>query len=316
MKKYLILLLSITLFSCKGKRVDLSGEVPVKVNDFIAAFPLLQLPYIASDTNINKLSTDSIEIGRKAFIQFVPDTALNKIIGKNKEVTITPVGRIEKQKEDYLLATFNTNKKTSLAVFVFNKEHKFLAYQYLLSDKNNDEYSHFVSINKEPTFLINREKLNADKQLQFTRVGWVYVSGANFMVVINDGNEDTKKNETIINPIDTLPRKNKLSGDYVQNKKNFISIRDSKKTNYYFFFIHFEKKEENCTGELKGELKMKDATHAIYSEGGDPCVIDFYFEGNEVVVKEKGSCGNRRGMNCFFDDTYIKKKETKTQKKK
>ena len=61
---------------------------------------------------------------------------------------------------------------------------------------------------------------------------------------------------------------------------------------------------------------MKDATHAIYSEGGDPCVIDFYFEGNEVVVKEKGSCGNRRGMNCFFDDTYIKKKEAKTQKKK
>ncbi len=315
MKKWMIALLAIALFSCKGKRVDLSGNVPVKVSDFMAAFPLLQLPYTAADTNINKLSTDTIEIGYKAFAQFVPDTALQKIIGRNKEITIIPVGKIEKTKEDYLLATFNSHKKTSLAVFVFDKKNKFLAFKNLLSDNNNDDYAHFVSINKEPTFLINREKLNSDKQLQFTRVGWVYGSGGNFMIVINDGNEDLKKNE-VINPIDTLPRKNKLSGDYAQDKKNFISIRDSKKINTYNFFIHFEKKDENCSGELKGELKMKDATHAIYSEGGDPCVIDFNFEGYEIVVKEKGSCGNRRGMNCFFDDTYIKRKETKSSKKK
>ena len=316
MKKWLIVLMAFTLFSCKGKRVDLSGDVPVKVSDFMAAFPITTLPFSVADSNINKLGTDSIEIGYKAFVQFVPDSALHKILGKSKEVTIIPVGKIEKQKENYLLASFNTNKKSALAVFVFNKENKFLAYKNLLSDRNDDDYFHSVSINKEPTFLISREKSNADKQLQFTRVGWVYVAGGNFMVVINDGNEDAKKNETIINPIDTFPRKNKLSGDYAKDKKNFISIRDSKKPNTYNFFIHFEKKEDNCNGELKGELKLKDPSHAVYSEGGDPCVIDFNFEGNEIVVKEKGSCGNRRGMNCFFDDTYIKRKETKSLKKK
>jgi hypothetical protein len=61
---------------------------------------------------------------------------------------------------------------------------------------------------------------------------------------------------------------------------------------------------------------MKDATSAAYNQGGDPCVIDFSFEGNNIILKEKGSCGNRRGMQCFFDDTFTKKKEPKVTKKK
>jgi len=88
-----------------------------------------------------------------------------------------------------------------------------------------------------------------------------------------------------------------------------------KKPNVYQFFIHFEK-EEGCTGELKGELKMKDANTAQFSEKGDPCVIDFHFEGNEISLKEQGSCGNHRGIKCFFDDTFIKKKELRSTKKK
>ena len=134
------------------------------------------------------------------------------------------------------------------------------------------------------------------------------------MVVVNDSNEDPQK-FTVINPIDTLPKKNKFSGDYVQNKKNYISIRDSKKANAYQFFIHFEKNEGSCTGELKGEFKMKDANTAIFSENGDPCKIDFHFEGTEITLKEQGSCGNHRGIKCFFDDTFVKKKEAHPKKK-
>ena len=59
---------------------------------------------------------------------------------------------------------------------------------------------------------------------------------------------------------------------------------------------------------------MKSATTAVYAEGGDPCVIDFTFEGNDIVIKEKGSCGNRRGMECFFDDTFTRIKEIKAAK--
>ncbi len=46
---------------------------------------------------------------------------------------------------------------------------------------------------------------------------------------------------------------------------------------------------------------------AVFQQNGDPCVIDFTFKGNAVVVKERGKCGNHRGMTCLFDDSYKKK---------
>jgi hypothetical protein len=149
----------------------------------------------------------------------------------------------------------------------------------------------------------------------YTRNGWAFNDAGIFMVVINDSNEDLKKRNEIINPIDTLPIKNKLSGDYVRDKKNFISIRDGKDPNNYLFFIYFEKNGGNCVGELKGDLQLRDKTNAQYKESGDPCVIDFRFEGSRLVVKEQGSCGNHRGIKCFFDDSYTKKNPPKKRKR-
>jgi len=314
MKKYLLFAIIMGLISCKQKKVDLSGETIVKVSDFVGAFPLLTLPFTAADTNVAKIA-DTTTIGYKVLTQFIPDSAVSKIMPDKKKTIIKPVGRIEKQKEIYLLATFTHYKKVQLVIFVMDKKDRFLAAKELLSNSNNDDYFHSIFINKEPTFLINREKLNADKQLLFTKVGWIYNTGGQFMVVINDGNEDPKRTGVIINPIDALPAKNKYSGNYVKDKKNFISLRDGRDTKSYNFFIHFEKKG-NCTGELKGVMKMITDNKAVYKEGGDPCVIDFTFTGNKITFKEKGSCGNRRGMECFFDDTYRKKKEPRPSKKK
>ncbi|MES2332843.1 MAG: hypothetical protein V4539_24755 [Bacteroidota bacterium] len=317
MRKILPILLLLTiLWSCKDKKVDLSGETPIKVTDFIAAFPKLTPPFIAADTNITKVD-DTTTIGYKAMLQFFPDSSLTPIIGNSKKVTIHPVGIIEKDKESYLLANMITSKKaTHLAVFVIDKKNKYLGSKELLNTSHDDEYLHSVSVNREPTFLISKEKIGKEGSVQYSRTGWVYsVSSGIFMVVINDSNEDPQKT-SVINPLDTFPRKNKFSGDYVQNKKNYISIRDTKKPNVYQFFIHFDKDEGSCSGELKGEFAMKDANTAIFSQKGDPCVIDFRFDGNEITVKEQGSCGNHRGMKCFFDDTFVKKREPRAVKKK
>jgi len=45
---------------------------------------------------------------------------------------------------------------------------------------------------------------------------------------------------------------------------------------------------------------MHDATHAYYQQSGDPCEIDFTFKTNAIIVKERGNCGNHRGIQCFF----------------
>lgn len=310
----LVVLLMGTCWACKDKKPDFSGETPISISDLLTAFPKISLPYQVADTNITKVA-DTITLGYKALTQYFPDSAIQKITGKAKTVKIHPVGIIEKTKEDYLLINFLVNRQTRLAVFVTDKKHKYLASRELLKSGEMDDYIHSVSINKEPTFLVSKEKIGEDNLLHFTRNGWVYTSNGEFMIVVNDTNEDPLKT-SIINPIDTLPRKNKYSGDYVQNDRNFVSIRDTKNPNVYAFFIHFEKNNHTCIGELKGECKMKSANTAVFSENGDPCVIDIKFEGNEVYLKEQGSCGSHRGIQCYFDDSFRKKKEPKTVNKK
>ncbi len=314
MNKWIGALLILLIFSCKEKQIDLSGDVPLNQKDFFGIFKPLSLPYSVSDTNIDK-SADTITIGIKAFLQFFPDSAFTTITGKNRKFIIHPIGKIEKEKEHYYLVIISQQKLKQLAVFVTDKKNKFLGAKELLQNEYNDEYSHSLSINKEPTFLISKEKMVKDNQLQFSRAGWVYNDVGIFMVVINDSNEDPKKSD-VINPLDTLPKKNKFSGDYIKDKKNYVSIRDGKDLNNYAFFVHFERNEGSCIGELKGILQMKKPTRGVFNENGDPCIIDFIFEGNEITLKEQGSCGNHRGIKCFFNDSFVKKKEPKQKLQK
>lgn len=317
MHKFLVVCLTACMyFSCKDKPALLSGDAPVEAKDFIAAFPLLTLPSRIADTSFIKMA-DTTTISYTVFTQFIADTVLAKIFAKNaKKQSIHPVGKIEKETELYLLANFTQNKKTTLISFLLDKQNKYLANLELLNQTNKDGYTHSVSITSEPTFIINREKTNASTELLYTKHGYAYNSASGkFVEVMTDSNEDLKKINEIINPIDTLPHKNKMSGDYIKDKRNYISIRDGSNSSKYSFFIHFEKDGGDCTGELKGTMTMRDATHAYFQESGDPCVIDFAFDGRTIKVKEQDNCGNHRGIKCFFNDSYTKRKENKPTKK-
>jgi hypothetical protein len=204
-------------------------------------------------------------------------------------------------------------KKKRLVVLVANEKNQFLASKELLNNFEGTEYHRSLSINKEPTFLISREKMGNANEMLFTRAGWVYNDAGFFMVVINDSNEDPAKT-AVINPLDTLPKLNKFSGDYIKDKNNYVSIRDGKDLNTYLFFILFEKSNGACKGELKGEFKLIKPAEGLYSKNGDPCLIDFTFNSNQLKIKEQGSCGNHRGIKCFFDDRYTKKREPRKKK--
>lgn len=314
---YVVCFALVVFLSCKDKNVSLSGNEPVDIKYFLAAFPTLKLPYKVADSNMVKIA-DTTNISYAVFSQFVPDSVLVSVLGKNVTKSIIhPVGQIIKEDETYILANFTQNKKTSLVTFLLNKKSAYLANLVLLNQDTKDDYIHSVNITTEPTFIINKEKYNKANELSYTRNGYAYNNSSSaFIAVMNDSNEDLKRNSEIINPIDTFPRVNKLSGDYVQDKKNFISIRDGSNNLKYQFFIHFEKNNGDCTGELKGVIKMRDATHGYFQENGDPCEIDFTFGNNNITVKERGNCGNHRGIKCFFDDTYRKKKEVKTDNSK
>ncbi len=118
----------------------------------------------------------------------------------------------------------------------------------------------------------------------------------------------------MINPIDTLPRKNKISADYIGTKNNLVSVRDGRKAGRIMFFIHIEKNNGECTGELKGEATMKSASVAEFHSNGNLCAIRLTFTSSSVTVKEIEACGSFRGVRCLFDGVFKKKREVKPKK--
>jgi hypothetical protein len=317
MRKCIVALVILTaLFACKNKKVSLKTGEQVELNDFVDAFPKTDLPFTVTDTNMQNVA-DTNTIDYSIFSQFAPDTVLLQPFGKDRKVTIYPAARFEaKDKEKYLVTYVRSKTKEAVYLIVLDNKNKFSAFLPLVSTSAEKGTVTTASIDKKFGININKD-WKVDEMMYYQRNTYAYNDVGLFTLVLNETNDQRKKPETEVNPLDTFPKKNKFSGDYFKGKTNFISLRDGKNDQTYRFFVHFENEnEDKCSGELRGELFITSATTAVYKENGDPCVIDFTLTGNQVKVKEQGSCGNYRGIKCFFNDTYTKKKEPKPEKKK
>jgi hypothetical protein len=303
--------LGILFFSCKNSTNE---NKPVTAEDFLKLYKTLTLSTNISDSGLAKFG-DTSTISPAVFTTFIPDSAVQNALSENvSKYIIHPAGIIHFKTTDYLVTKFTSGKIIKLVVFVLDDKHQYKNSLLLLNTQNNDDYTHSISITNEPTFIIKKEKINKDNKILYSRNGYAFNESSNlFTIVMNDTNEE--KTGDIINPIDTLAALNKFSGDYITDKRNFISVRDGKNEHTYIFFIHFEKNKAACVGELKGEMSLVNETNAVYQESGDPCVINFKFTGSSVKVKEEGNCGNYRGINCPFDFTFKKKKLNKTKTK-
>jgi hypothetical protein len=315
MRKWYWIGLSCLIFACGEKKADLSGNTPLKINDFNKVFKAAELPVALSDSNLKKYS-DTLTIGRKALAQFVPDAVVENIVAlKNNKAQLHPLIRIEKEEEYYLLLNVQHPHKQEIAVLVFSKKNKYLDYKLITEFNDNNKtsrlYGKTLSINKEPSFLVEENKLGKDNSLTYEKKGWAYTDSA-FRLIYFDSNKKPE-NKVVVNPIDTLPDHNTFSGNYGADAKNFISLRDHGAPNKYQFFMHFEKKEGACIGELKGILDF-NKNIATYHEKGDPCIIHFNIQGNNISIKEEGNCGNHRGITCYFNDNYSRKKKAKKKK--
>lgn len=310
---YLLILLA--LIGCSETKTDLSGNTPLKINDFNKAFKTIALPLRINDTNLASI-TDTIEIGKKALSQFLPDTVVNAIVPNDvKNGLLYPIGKIEKETEYYLLLNHKTTNKQVVSVITFSKKNIFLGFKVLTAfdivHQGSQLYGKNLLINKEPTFLVEENKLDPEQGFTYEKKGWAYTEQG-FRLIYFDANIKPEQ-KAILNPIDTLPTSNSFSGDYARDKKNFISLRDFGNPNKYQFFLHFEKKSGTCVGELKGLLNF-NKNQATYSEKGDPCTIQFTIIGNVIKIKEDGNCGNHRNMTCYFNDSYDKKRKPKAKK--
>ncbi|HRO44694.1 hypothetical protein [Agriterribacter sp.] len=316
MQKFLTICMAVlVLLACKSKKKDLSGEDPVDINDFIGFFQELPLPYAMADTQISRKLPDSLLISTKILNQFVPDTVYSKNYGKNTHPKFYALGKIEvEHKETYLLVKAATLARQMAYILCFDEDKNFKAAMPLVHNNPDRRKSITGSIDKRWVVTTSETHKGSDGQQYYKLNAYVYNTAGVFTLIKIESNEPVVPKE-VYNPIDTFSRKHKLSGDYVQNKKNFVSVRDGRDAKKLLFFIHFERKDD-CSGELKGEAVLVKPNIAQYRQAGDPCVLQLAFSGNKVTLSEVQGCGNYRGIKCIFEGSYTKTKEAAKPKKK
>ena len=312
-KKLAFSLLAIAMLAgCKHKKKpSMSGEEPVQVSDFIEFFQPVKLSYQLADSILSKKEKDSLRISYKIFTQFVPDSVLTKVFGKGVKPKIYALGKAEEPNaETYLFVKTVNNDKKAILILAFDKKQQFIA---AMTAMRPDAIAATVqSVTMDRKYTITKTVLRKNVNGSMNEGKDVYVLNAdakNFMLIMTDALED--KPTELINPIDTLPRKNKFAADYGSGKMNLVSIRDGRKNGRIKFFIHFEKNNGDCTGELKGEAMFRSPNTAEYREDGDPCILKFIFSSGSVSMKEEGGCGSRRGLQCLFDGSFPRKKDTR-----
>lgn len=313
--KYLILLVAIICqVGCKQKKqISLKGEDPVVINEFIDFFPSLDLPVQFSDTIFSKLKNenDSLLISNKVFTQFVPDSVLSKVYGKNTKPKIYVLGKVIVPKaETYLFVKTLNNNKNAVFILAFDKQQQYISsLDALITDK---QAATDQSVIMDRRYTITKKVLLKNSDGSLSEGNDVYVlnnDSKSFLLIMTEALDD--KVTELINPIDTLLSKGKYAGDYSKDKMNLVSIRDSRKEGKISFFIHFEYNNGDCTGELKGEATMKTTNTAVYQVDGDPCRLSFIFSTSSVTLKELEGCGSRRALNCSFDGNFKKRKAIK-----
>jgi hypothetical protein len=193
----------------------------------------------------------------------------------------------------------------------FDKKNEFIAAMSLLSLDQSAATQQTGALDSRYTITKTLFRKNKDGSISEGKEVYVLNSSAkSFMLIMTDALDD--KVTELTNPIDTFSRKQKYTADYGTGKIKLFSFRDGRKNDRLSFFIHFDKNNGECTGELKGEALMKSPTVAEYREAGDPCILRFTFTSSSVTVKELGGCGSRRGLRCSYDGTYPRKKEAKS----
>jgi hypothetical protein len=315
MKNCFAVVFSIVILSACGGSTDTSSEEgEFNVTDFIALFPEKPLPFQLSEATLLRKHADSTAIAIPVFNQFVSDTVLSREFPDDKNLKIFPLARAaEKGKETYLFIKAMQGTKRVGYLLAFDKKNNFVNAMPLVKPSTEKNAKAYGSLDNKFQITTYRERKLANGETSFKRNVYIYNSGGNiFNLILTEPNEEMI--EHLYNPIDTFPRKHKLAGDYLKNEENIISFRDGRKSNELLFFVHFEKDKSTCNGELKGTATLVGANVARYKANGNPCTLEFTFTPNAVSMKETAGCGTYRGIKCFFEGTYPRKKIKKGKK--
>jgi hypothetical protein len=316
MNKYLLLIVLLVLFfSCKSKKASLAeNDEEVGIPEFLELVSPLKLPYQVTDTIFRHKEPAASAINNKLFARLIPDSVLTRWFGKEAHPHLYAVGKVSVPKhETYLFVKGVTRDRRILYVLCFDKNNHFSAGRPVLYSDNETGVTGMAGMDNKYTLTVSHQR-KVNGQLLYKRDAYIFSEESGFVLILTESNESKPKIPPIFNPIDTLPRKHKFSGDYAQNRRNIVAIRDGRDATRILFFIHFEKDDATCNGELKGEARFVSPGVARYKSYSDPCAIEFSFGASGVTLKELGGCGVHRDIKCFFEGFFERRKgETKSK---
>ena len=295
------------LIGCKDdKKIKTQANDDISLAEFVGFFPSASFPYTISDSLLNKKENDSLKISLVAFKSFIPDSVFSKYFGAKSKAKLFTLAKGEDSDKNIFLFIKSVAAGKKGYVFCFTKKMLYINSKLIAETDKDPDYRRYCEVNKSMNFKIVEEKKAGD-HFDTKEDNFFLDNSGQFRTAVIISNKDLS-NEVPVNPIDTLPRKNKYSADYAQDKKNIVSVRDGATPKDCLFFIHFSKQNGGCTGELKGKAEFVSASKAVYTDKSGPCRIEFIFSNNNVSIREEG-CGSYRGITCFFEGKYLKKKE-------
>lgn len=318
MKRLLLVLLSIgVLAACKSKKKHGHGsEEPMTLEEFQALFTPGSLPYKLTPDTLQLKLADSLALDTGA-MRFLTDTLTKHDFSRSERVKIFPLQRIPGSTVNYMLVKAVGRDQTVGYLCMMNKKGKYLNRIRVASTVGDDGEQTSLQIdNKNVVKITNERKLTASRSALKEDFYGVNPDGTVTLIMTNS-NGPTNANQ-IFNPIDTLPRKNKFSGDYTSGDMSIVSVRDGDKDDpkSFLFFISFSKDNGSCKGELSGKGHFLAGNRGEYKDKESSCGISFQFSAGKVSIHEIGGCGAYRGVKCFFEGGFVKKAEKKAEKKK
>lgn len=301
------LLFVLLLVSCGKKNKDVNADETIETIDFIESFPERGLPILFQQKDLKNKESDSFFIKTAVVSNFIPDSIFKPIFNKTKDVRFFRKGRYkaEESGETYLFISAEKKDKKSIYVLCFDGNNTFKAAMPLIEKTSDASVSSEGGIDKRLTIIKTRNTLLRDGKSFYNKSAYVYNTEGLFTLILTESNEPVEE-KNVYNPIDTLSRKDPLSGDYKQDKKNFVSIRDGGKAGKLLFFINIEKPGNGCDGSLRGDMVQVKPKVYQYNKADDHCMLEFNFNGKTLQVKELEACGNHRGVRCSFDGRFKK----------
>lgn len=306
MNKLVLALLTIGLLAGCGSKKKNAGKDTFTFEDFRQLFTQAKLPYKLTPEALREKLPDSVAIPQELMKQFLVDTLGKSDFPEGTVIRFYPVATIDGAAVNYFVVKA-VGKTTSTAYLCFldKKGHYLNRLAVAKVDEKKDQ--HYFSIDSRQVVKITNEtELSPGHTAVREDFFGVAEDGKTTLIMTNTSGDATASQ--IFNPIDTLPAKHKLSGDYLSGETSIVSIRDGEDPKSFLFFISFSKDKTGCKGELSGTGHFTGTNKGEYKDKESSCGIAFQFASGKVSIREIGGCGAYRGVRCFFEGSYSRKK--------